>query len=697
MSNAPDIDEEAVRRAVERDDPTSAITRLGGVDRRVIFVIGVAFALFQLWTATFNPLSSLVVRSVHVGFLLLMAFLLIGARDGMKREKVPAYDWVLGGFAFLLGLYHWVFEHDLILRSGTPTDLDLWVGAANTLLVAEAARRIMGWGLPALCLIFVPYAMLGPYMPDILAHRGYELDQVIEQLHFSTEGIYGTPTFVSSTFIFLFILFGAFLEKAGVIGLFNDLSMALVGRRLGGAAKVAVVSSGFMGMVNGSGVANVLTTGQFTIPMMKRFGYSAKFAGALEATASMGGQIMPPVMGAAAFIMAETLGVSYLEVCKAAAIPAILYFVSAYWMAHLEAARAGLHGLPESECPKLWPSLRRGWHLLLPLVALVTLLLSGRTPLFAGVVGIAGTVVLMMGLLLVAQMGPVALRVAFWIGLGLGAWGLTQAGLRTEQMAMVVIGLLALPCFLIKSGRRLLNALMEALADGARAAVAVGIACALVGILIGMLTLTGLASGLAGIIVELSGGNLLLALVLTMVACIILGTGLPTTANYIITASIAAPALQQLGVPLIVSHMFCFYFGIMADLTPPVALAALAASPIARAGHMEIAWLATRIGIAGYLVPFMAVFDPALMLQSGDWLDTAYMVVKALVGIGMLGIVTVGHYKTKLAVWEMVWAFAAAVLLVLAMPMTDEAGFVLAALFLGRQLWRGRQVAGAAA
>ncbi|MBP7336089.1 TRAP transporter permease [Niveispirillum sp.] len=695
MTNAPIpvIDEDAVRRAVEKDDPTSAITRLTAGDRRVIFAIGVAFALFQLWTATFNPLSSLVVRSVHVGFLLLMAFLLIGARDGGRRERVPVYDWFLGGLSFLLGLYHWVFEHDLILRSGTPTDLDLWVGALNTLLVAEAARRIMGWGLPLLCLIFIPYAMFGQYMPDLLAHRGYDLDQVIEQLHFSTEGIYGTPTFVSSTFIFLFILFGAFLEKAGVIQLFNDLSMALVGRRLGGAAKVSVVSSGFMGMVNGSGVANVLTTGQFTIPMMKRFGYSAKFAGALEATASMGGQIMPPVMGAAAFIMAETLGISYLEVCKAAAIPAVLYFASAYWMAHLEAERAGLRGLPESECPKLWPSLRRGWHLLLPLVALVTLLLSGRTPLFAGVVGIAGTVVLMMGLALVAQVGPVALRVAFWLGLGLGAWGLTQLGLRTEQMAMVVIALLALPCLLFRSGRDLLRALTDALADGARAAVAVSIACALVGILIGMLTLTGLASGLAGIIVDLSGGNLLLALVLTMMACIILGTGLPTTANYIITASIAAPALQQLGVPLIVSHMFCFYFGIMADLTPPVALAALAASPIARAGHMEIAWLATRIGVAGYLVPFMAVFDPALMLQTGDWLDTAYMVVKALVGIGMLGIVTIGHYKTKLKFWELAWALTAAVLLVLAMPLTDEAGFVLSALFLGRQILRGRRLA----
>lgn len=692
-SPVTEIDEEAVRRAVEKDDPTSAITRLRPFDRKVIFLVGVAFALFQLWTATFNPLSSLVVRSVHVGFLLLMAFLLIGARDGMKRGRVPFYDWALGGTAFLLGLYHWVFEHDLILRSGTPTDLDLWVGGLNTLLVAEAARRIMGWGLPALCLIFVPYAMFGDLMPDMLAHRGYAADQVIEQLHFSTEGIYGTPTFVSSTFIFLFILFGAFLEKAGVIQLFNDLSMALVGRRVGGAAKVAVVSSGFMGMVNGSGVANVLTTGQFTIPMMKRFGYSAKFAGAMEATASMGGQIMPPVMGAAAFIMAETLGISYLEVCKAAAIPAVLYFASAYWMAHLEATRAGLMGLPESECPPLWASMRQGWHLLLPLAALVTLLLSGRTPLFAGVVGIAGTVVLMMGLLLVAQAGQVAARVAFWLALGLGAWGLTQLGLRTEQMAMVVIGLLALPCLAFRSGRALLGALVEALADGARAAVAVGVACALVGILIGMLTLTGLASGLAGIIVELSGGNLLLALILTMIACIVLGTGLPTTANYIITASIAAPALQQLGVPLIVSHMFCFYFGIMADLTPPVALAALAASPIARAGHMEIAFLATRIGVAGYLVPFMAVFDPSLMLQSGAWTDTAYMVVKALLGIGMLGIAAIGHYRTALTAWERLWALAAALLLVTALPVTDEVGFALSGLFLARQFWRGRKAA----
>lgn len=694
MANAhvadPDIDEEAIRRVVEKDDPTSAITRLRPGDRRAIYAVGVAFALFQLWVVTFNPLSTMVVRSVHVGFLLLMAFLLIGASDKGHRTQVPLYDWALGGVAFVIGLYHWIFETDLIERAGMPSDLDMVVGALNTLLVVEAARRLMGWGLPLICLAFVPYAFFGDLLPNMIAHRGYGVDQVIEQLHFSTEGIYGTPIYVSASYIFLFILFGSFLEKAGVIQLFNDLSMALVGRRQGGAAKVSVVSSGFMGMVNGSGVANVLTTGQFTIPMMKRFGYRPVFAGAIEATAAMGGQIMPPVMGAAAFIMAETLGISYLEVCKAAAIPAFLYFASAYWMAHLEAGRAKLLGLPASECPQLLPTLRAGWYRLLPLVALVTLLLSGRTPLFAGVIGIAGTVTLLVGLLLVARMGPMAARIAFWVGLGLGAYGLHELGLRNEQVAMVVVGLLAIPCLTFKSGRDLLRAMVDALADGSRAAVSVGIACALVGILIGMLTLTGLASGLAGIIVELSGGNLLLALILTMIACIVLGTGLPTTANYIITASIAAPALQTLGVPLIVSHMFCFYFGIMADLTPPVALAALAASPIAKAGHMEIGWMATRIGIAGYLVPFMAVFDPSLMLQSGTWMDTAYMLFKALVGIGMLGASIIGYLRTPLVLWERLWAAAAAMLLVTSYALTDEIGFVLTAMFVARQYWRTR-------
>ena len=692
----PRIDEEAVRRAVEKDNPTTAHLSLPPFDRRVIYGVGVAFALFQLWTATFNPLSSLVVRSIHVGFLLLMAFLLLRAREGGRRDRIPWYDWCLGVLAFAIGLYHWVFEHDLILRSGDPTALDLWVGAINILLVAEASRRVMGWGLPAFCLAFIPFAYWGRELPGIVAHRGYGPDQIIDQLQFSTEGIYGTPIFVSSTFIFLFILFGSFLERAGVIALFNDLALGLVGRTKGGAAKVAVISSGLMGTVNGSGVANVLTTGQFTIPLMKRFGYRPAFAGAVEATASMGGQLMPPVMGAAAFIMAETIGVPYAEICKAAAIPAILYFASAFWMAHLEAGRNGLSGLPPEECPSALRAVVRGWYLLLPLVALVFLLFSGFTPLFAGVIGIAGTVALMLGSRLVQGVGSLGLRLVFWVGLGLLAAGLYRLGLRTEMVASWCVALLVLPSLFFRGGWETLRALVDSLAEGARAAISVGLACALVGILIGVLALTGSASAIAGIIVDLSGGNLMVALLLTMVACIVLGTGLPTTANYIITASIAAPALLQMGVPLIVSHMFCFYFGIMADLTPPVALAALAASPIARAGHMEIGWIATRIAAAGYLVPFMAVYDPALMLQGDSWAASAYMVVKAALGIVLWGAAAIGFLWKPLNPVERLLLAGTALLLVLALPLTDELGFAASALLLGWQWWASRRPAPAA-
>lgn len=662
---------------------------LQGPAARAVFVVGIAFSLFQVWTATFTPLSTQVVRSVHVGFLLLTAFLLYGARKSHGRASIPWYDWGLGLAGFGLGLYHWVFEHDLILRSGDPTDADLLAGVVTIALVFEAARRIMGWALPVICGVFIPYALLGPMLPGPLAHRGFGFDQLIDQLFLGTEGIYGTPTFVSSTYIFLFILFGAFLEHAGMIRLFNDVSLGLVGWAKGGPAKVAVVSSGFMGTINGSGVANVLTTGQFTIPLMTRFGYRPAFAGAVEATSSMGGQIMPPVMGAVAFIMAETIGVPYSEIALAAIIPAVLYYASAFWMVHLEAGKRGLTGLSKAECPSALKAVREGWYLFLPLAALVTLLFSGYTPLFAGVIGLGCTAILIVGHALSGAIPRSLLRWVFWLGLGLAAAALHRTALRAEMLVAVLVLALALPCLFFAKGRATLNTMLASLADGARNAIGVGVACALVGVLIGVTTLTGIASSFAGAVVALSGGNLFLALVLTMLACIVLGTGLPTIPNYIITASIAAPALLQMGVPLIVSHMFVFYFGIMADLTPPVALAALAASSIARAGHMEIGFLATRIAAAGYVVPFMAVYDPALMLQ-GDpsVLAVAYMVVKALVGIALWGGAAIGHFMTDLTWPERLWAAAGAGLLVAALPVTDELGFAVAAAFM---LWQWRQ------
>ncbi|MBP2315042.1 TRAP transporter permease [Azospirillum soli] len=683
-----------IRQAIDRENP-STVVAFEGMAGKAVFAIAVAFSIFQIWTAAFNPLSSIVVRSVHVGFLLLMTYALFGFRQRGERRSVPWYDWLLGLTGFGIGLYHYVFETDLILRSGDPSTTDLIVGAIEVALVFEAARRIMGIVLPIICGIFIPYALFGRHLPFGLAHRGYDIDQVIDTLFLSTEGIYGTPTFVSATFIFLFILFGAFLERAGMIKLFNDVSLGMVGHAKGGPAKVAVISSGFMGTINGSGVANVLTTGQFTIPLMMRFGYRPAFAGAVEATASMGGQLMPPVMGAAAFIMAETIGVPYSEVAIAAAIPAILYFGSAFWMVHLEAGKRNLVGLPKDQCPSVSRALVEGWYLLLPLAALVYLLFSGFTPLFAGVMGIAATVALILGTRVAGGIGPTALRVVFWIALGLAAAGLWRLGLRTEHVAFAIVGLLILPCLIFKGGRETLALLVQSLADGAKNAVGVGVACALVGVLIGMLTLTGLASSFAGTIVELSGGNLLLALVLTMLACIVLGTGLPTTANYIITAAIAAPALLQMGVPLIVSHMFVFYFGIMADLTPPVALAALAASSICRANHLDIGLIATRIAMAGYVVPFMAVYDPALVLQTSDPLAVAYVVTKAFVAIGLWGAATIGFFWTPLNWPERIFATVGAFLFVLALPLTDEIAFAMAAAFVLWQRYRLRGMRGA--
>lgn len=679
------------RRHVAPESLSIGEPHLTGPAARIAFAVAVTFCTFQIVTAAFNPLSSIVLRSLHVGFLLCLSFLLFGVRPSDVRRRVPWYDWLLASIAFLLGLYHWVFEAELIQRAGSPNTIDLVVGAALVALVFEASRRIMGWWLPIMCVAIIPYALLGPSLPGMLAHRSFGFDQVIDQLYLGTEGIYGVPTFVSATFIFLFILFGAVLERAGMIQLFNDVALGLVGHHKGGAAKVAIISSGLMGTINGSGIANVLTTGQFTIPLMIRSGYQPAFAGAVEATASMGGQIMPPVMGAAAFIMAETIGVPYSEVALAAVIPAILYYASAFWMVHLEAERRNLVGLPKSQCPSAAHALAGQWYLVLPLAALVWLLFSGYTPLFAGTIGLALTAALILGQLATGAIGRPLARIAFWIGLGLFAAALNQLlDLRIEVVAFAVVAGLVLLGLLIPGGRPLLWRLVEAMVMAARSALGVGVACALVGILIGISSLTGLASDLARMVLELAGDNLLAALLLTMVACLVLGTGLPTIPSYIITSAMTAPALLDMGVPLIVSHMFCFYFGIMADLTPPVALAALAAQSIARASHVTIGFIATKIAVAGYVVPFIAVYTPALMLQGGTWSDTAYVVAKALLSIGLWGAAATGWLLAPLTWGHRALATTAAFLLVLAAPLTDEAGFALAAVTLCI-LWKRRE------
>jgi len=667
----------------------SQTRHLGGWVLKTVALTAIAFSAYQLTMAAFSPLSSLVVRSLHVGFLMLLTYLLYPAIQRSKPETgIPWHDWLLALGGFALSFYQMIFEGDLIQRAGDPTMLDIVVGTVVIVMVFEAARRILGVALPIVCGLFLLYGLFGQHLPGDLAHRGYSYAQLVDQLGFGTEGIYGIPTLVSATYIFLFILFGSFLEHAGMIRLFNNLALGLVGHAKGGPAKVSVISSGLMGTISGSGVANVLTTGQFTIPLMKRFGYSPVFAGAVEATASMGGQIMPPVMGAVAFIMAENLNVSYAEIVKAAAIPAVLYYFTAFWMVHLEAGRANLLGLPKAQCPNPWQALKDDWYLVLPLAVLVWMLFNGFTPMFSGMMGLALTSILILGASIAARISVTAFRAVFWVALGLAAASFAEWGI---EPVLAVIAALVAGNLVVKGGEKTLHVMKMSLVDGARQALPVGVACAIVGIIIGVLTLTGAASSFAGFILTVGEKSLFLSLFLTMIVCLILGMGIPTIPNYIITSSIAAPALLKLGVPLIVSHMFVFYFGIMADLTPPVALAAFAAASIAKASPMQIGFKATQIAIAGFVIPYMAVYDPALMLQ-GDagWLAVAYIVFKALLAVVMWGAAAIGYLHAPLSWPERIFSGAGALMLIVAVPLTDEIGFAMGASLFGWHWLRRR-------
>ncbi|WP_245803151.1 TRAP transporter permease [Acuticoccus yangtzensis] len=659
-----------------------------------ILILAAVAALIDGFSGT---LPSQVVRALHVGFLGLVAGGMLAnhrARTGPGRFLA----WAAGAVAFGVGLYQWAFYEPLLIRAGYPTELDLVVGAAAIVILFAFVWRIMGPALVIVAGLFLAYCLFGQYLPAPFNHRGYPFEQVVEHMAYGTEGIYGVATYVSATYIFLFILFGAFLERAGMIQLFTDIAMGLFGGARGGPAKVAVFSSALMGTISGSGVANVVSTGQFTIPLMKRFGYRAAFAGGVESTASMGGQIMPPVMGAVAFIMAETLDVAYVEVVKAAIIPAVLYYASAFLAVHLEAGKRGLSGLPRTELPSAGQAVREKWHLILPLAALVYLLFAGYTPLFAGSIGLALTALLILAGSVALGITAQAVRILFWVAVGLMAAAAMWLGVTLVLGLVLVVALIST---LTRGGRETLTACRQALADGARQALPVGLACASVGIVIGTMTLTGIGTIFGSWVVSVGQDSLILSLVLTMIVSLLLGMGIPTIPNYIITSSLAAPALLELGVPLIVSHMFVFYFGIMADLTPPVALACFAASPIAKENGFKISLQAMKIALPGFVIPYMAVYDPALMIQAtggasgvGFWLDVVYMLVKAGLAVGLWGAAAIGYLRGPMAGWERLLAVAAAGALVVASPVTDPIGFGLAALVIGVHWWRVRSASG---
>ncbi|MDR1742147.1 MAG: TRAP transporter permease [Synergistaceae bacterium] len=644
------IDVEAIKRQYDSESRFRLPANWTGT---LINVIAVAMACFHLYTASQGLLMEMYQRAIHLCFVLVLVFLLYPMRSQSPKNRIPWYDWALAALGAVVTLYM-VFEFNAMLsRAGMPNALDLTIGLVGILVVMEATRRVSNPVLPIIAICFLFYCYFGRYMPSLFQHRGYNFYRIINHMYLGTEGVFGTPLSVSATFVFMFILFGTIVEQTGLGKYIIDLSMALAGWSAGGPAKVAVVSSGIMGTISGSSVANVCTTGMFTIPLMKSVGYQPHFAGAVEAVASTGGQIMPPVMGAAAFIMAQTMGVPYLDVALAAVVPALLYYIAVIIQVHFEATRLGLKGLPRDQLPRLKELIFERGHLLIPLLGIIYFLVSGYTPIKSAFYGIVMTI-----------LTPYVVSL----------WDLLVAVDRTRDPVEVM------RAFLRRSDTWMTpRKLWEGLVSGARSSLGVACACATVGIVIGTATLTGLGLKLAHAIVTLAGGSLLLTLAFTMVASIFLGMGLPTTANFIVTSTMAAPALIQLGIPPMAAYMFVLYFGIAADLTPPVALAAYAGAGIARADPIKTGITACKLALAGFLVPYIYSYNPMLVLVGFSAGEFTLAVITALIGVFLLGMATIGYFKAPLMLPLRVIALAAALGLMVPGWKSDLAGLVVGA------------------
>ncbi len=609
----------------------------GKVTGAVIVAASAGAALFHMYAAGFSPFTALVQRPVHLALMATLGFLGVGVQKARAQssEGATAWDlfragsnWFLVGLSILVCTYLVMENQELVARSGSPTQLDLVMGALTIVLVIELARRATGWGLIAVCLMALVYAAAGPYLPGFLAHRGYGATRLIEHLYLSTEGIWGIPLGVSADFVYLFVLFGAVLETAGGGALLIAMANKVAGRTRGGPAKTAAVASAFMGSLSGSAVANVVTTGTFTIPLMRRAGFKPFFAGAIEAAASTGGQLMPPVMGAGAFILATWTNIPYLQVAVAAIIPAVLYYGALLAAIHFRAVRMGIEPAGDEEAEPILDRL----HLLLPLAIIVVLLGMGRSPMRAAFWGVASA-------LLIALVRP--------------------------------------------STRPSPDQLRAIIERAGRGAVQVAAACAAAGIVVGVASLTGIGLRMSELIITLSGGQLFPALLLTALGSIVLGMGLPTTAAYVVLAALGAPALVELGVPLLSAHLFIFYFGCISNVTPPVSLAAFAAAGISGSPPIKTALFAAMLAGAGFVVPFMFVYGPELLLV-GSPVAILAALVTAIVGVTTLAACGVGFARAQLNPWERAVALLAAGLLVYPGYLSDLAGFLGVALVFSR-------------
>ncbi|WP_249963456.1 TRAP transporter permease [Histophilus somni] len=607
-------------------------------NKGLITLVSVLYSLFHLYT-TFYPLPTLIQRAVHVGVGAILILLIYPASKKRRQGSVAWYDWlwVIAGTSGMLYLIN-QYNDIMTVRGGIPNSTDIVMAIITVLVVLEVTRRVTGWILVIFSLLFLIYPFISSmdFMPDSLFTRPYDVGDIFGQLYLKTEGLYSSAVGASVSFIFLFILFGAFLSKSGMGQLFNDLALAIAGDKQGGPAKVAVISSGFMGSINGAAVANVVSTGAFTIPLMKKIGYHKNFAGAVEASASVGGQILPPIMGASAFIMAETTGVSYGTIALAALLPALLYYLGVIAQVHFRAGKQNLKGVPKDQLPRVKAVMKARGHMLLPILALIIFL---------------------------AQSVPVGYAASYTIVLTI-----LVSQLRQET-------------------RMGIKDVIEALADGAKQSLSVMSACATVGIVIGVMNLTSFGTVITSSIVTLGAGSLFLTLFLTMIASMILGMGLPSIPAYIITATMAAPALATFDVPVLVAHMFVFYFGIFANITPPVALAAFAGAGIAQGDPMKTGWQSLRLALAGFIVPFIFVYNPnmlmidvtnAAVIAKTFPLPSAFEIINVIVSsvIGVLGLSAAveGYLKNTIPIWQRIILAIGSLMLIIPEWITDIIG-----------------------
>ncbi|MDP2410833.1 MAG: TRAP transporter permease [Pseudolabrys sp.] len=607
-----------------------------GVVNLATMVIAVAMALYHMWAIAFGTPEAIIFRGSHLLFALVLTFLIYRRRAAYDGQPPSALDYLLLAVAAAPIVYLFFYYDYVVNRIYYIDDLstaDMVLAVVLIAIIIEATRRVIGWALPITALVFMTYGLLVARLEPM---------RLLDQLYMTTEGIFGIPLSVSATYVLIFVVFGAFMERTGTGQLFMNFAMALTGHTAGGPGKVAIVSSSLFGTISGSAVANVMVTGPISIPLMKRTGFKPSFAAGVEAVASTGGQLMPPIMGAAAFVMAEFLAVSFGQVIIWALIPAVLFYISCFATVHFEAKRSGLVGIPRAELPKLRQVMYEHGHLFLPAVVILAVMYSGYS---APMAALAGTL----------SCFPVAF-------------------LRKTTRGNVTV-----------------RNVIEALADGAKSTLSVALACACAGLVIGVVTLSGLGIVFTQFVVGLAQDTLVLALILTMIAGIILGMGIPTTPAYIIMTALLVPALIKLGVVTPAAHMFAFYFAILSAITPPVALAVYAASGLAKSDIWTSGWAAVKIGAAGFIIPFMFVYEPAL-LMIGDWTTILSSCFTASAGVLFFSAGLQGYFLTHAVVWQRIALIVAGLALIKPGLYTDIVGATLFAAVIGTQ-WMTRKAA----